>query len=78
MQNLAESINSLPINLQSKVFSYIAELKKTGNKPKKRLTMKWAGGLKEYKDRFTSLELQIDLVSGKLCYNAIMMSNRWN
>lgn len=58
MQDLAESINNLPLSLQKKVFSYIAELKKTGEKKKKKLSLKWAGGLKEYKDQFTSLELQ--------------------
>jgi len=58
MQNLAESINSLPLDLQKKVFAYIDELKKNSNKKRKKLSLKWAGGLKEYKDQFTSLELQ--------------------
>jgi ABC-type phosphate/phosphonate transport system substrate-binding protein len=58
MQSLAESINSLPADLQKKVFEYIDELKKTRKKKKRKLSMKWVGGLREYKDKFTSVELQ--------------------
>ncbi len=58
MQSLAESINRLPIDLQEKVFAYIDELKKNRKKKKRKLSMKWAGGLREYKDQFTSVELQ--------------------
>lgn len=58
MQNLSESIDKLSPDLQQKVFDYIEQL--TGNRKKKRkkLSLNWAGGLKEYKDQFTSLELQ--------------------
>ena len=58
MQSLSESINSLPADLQRKVFAYIEELKKSRKKEKRRLSMTWAGGLSEYKDKFTSVELQ--------------------
>lgn len=58
MQSLSESINSLPDDLQKKVFAYIEELKKSRRKKKRKLSMKWAGGLREYKDKFTSVELQ--------------------
>jgi hypothetical protein len=58
MQNLSESINRLPLDLQKKVFAYIEELKRNRQIKKKKLNLKWAGGLKEYKDRFTSVELQ--------------------
>ena len=59
MQSLAESINSLPLDLQKKVFAYIAQLKRKAiTTKKKKLSFKWAGGLKELKDQFTSLELQ--------------------
>lgn len=57
MQTLSESINNLPAELQQKVFDYIEELKKE-KKTKKKLNLKWAGGLREYKNRFTSVELQ--------------------
>ncbi len=36
MQSLAESINSLPTDLQEKVFAYIDELKKNRKKKKKK------------------------------------------
>ena len=58
MQSLAESINSLPTDLQEKVYAYIEKLKKNRKKKKRKLSMKWAGGLREYKDKFTSVELQ--------------------
>jgi ABC-type phosphate/phosphonate transport system substrate-binding protein len=58
MQNLAETINNLPTDLQEKVFDYIEELEKSRKKKKKKLSLKWAGGLREYKDKFTSVELQ--------------------
>jgi hypothetical protein len=57
MQTLSESINNLPAELQQKVFDYIAELKKE-KKTKKKLNLKWTGGLREYKNKFTSVELQ--------------------
>jgi len=58
MQNLAETINNLPADLQEKVFDYIEELKRSRKKKKKKLSLKWAGGLREYKDKYTSVELQ--------------------
>ncbi|MCK4765436.1 MAG: DUF2281 domain-containing protein [Candidatus Aminicenantes bacterium] len=58
MQNLSQRINSLPAGLQQKVFAYIEELKKEKKNKKKKLSLKWAGGLTEYKDKFTSVELQ--------------------
>ncbi|HLP46357.1 MAG TPA: DUF2281 domain-containing protein [Candidatus Deferrimicrobium sp.] len=58
MQNLSESINNLPADLQRKVFDYIDEITKKRKKKRKKLSLNWAGGLKEYKDQFTSLELQ--------------------
>lgn len=58
MQNLSESIEKLPPDLQRKVFDYIDELTKIRQKKRKKLSLNWAGGLKEYKDHFKSLELQ--------------------
>jgi len=58
MQNLSESIDNLPPDLQQKVFDYIDELTKSKKMKRKKLSLNWAGGLKEYKDQFTSLELQ--------------------
>ena len=58
MQNLSETIDNLPPDIQQKVFDYIDELTKDRKKKRKKLNLNWAGGLKEYKDQFTSLELQ--------------------
>ena len=58
MQSLSESINNLPADLQRKVFDYIDEITKNRKKKRKKFSLNWAGGLKEYKDQFTSLELQ--------------------
>jgi len=58
MQNLSETIDNLPPDIQQKVFEYIDELTKKRKKKRKKLNLNWAGGLKEYKDQFTSLELQ--------------------
>jgi hypothetical protein len=58
MQNLSETIDNLPPGIQQKVFDYIDELTKNRKKKRKKLNLNWEGGLKEYKDQFTSLELQ--------------------
>jgi hypothetical protein len=58
MQRLSQSIDNLPPHLQRKVFDYIDELTKDNSKKRKKLKLNWAGGLKEFKDQFTSLELQ--------------------
>lgn len=58
MQSLSESIDNLPADLQRKVFDYIDEITKHRKKKRKKLSLNWAGGLNEYKDQFTSLELQ--------------------
>jgi len=58
MQTLSESIDNLTPDLQRKFFDYIDELTKNRKKKQKKLSLNWAGGLKEYKDQFISLELQ--------------------
>ena len=58
MQNLSETIDNLPPDIQQKVFDYIDELTKDSKKKRKKLSLNWAGGLKDYKNQFTSLELQ--------------------
>jgi len=58
MQTLSESIDNLTPDLQRKIFDYIDELTKNRKKKQKKLSLNWAGGLKEYKDQFISLELQ--------------------
>ena len=59
MQTLEELIDQLPPELQREVRDF-AEflLEKHRRKPRRRLRLDWAGGLKEYRDQYTSLELQ--------------------
>ena len=57
--NVDEMISKLPPEYQQEVedfveFIFQKHIKKTGRK----FRLDWAGGLKEYKNKFTSLELQ--------------------
>lgn len=57
--NLKELIEKLPPNLQEEVRDYMEFLiEKKLEKAKGRLRLDWAGGLREYRDQYTSLELQ--------------------
>jgi Protein of unknown function (DUF2281) len=65
MKSLIEKINTLPPDLRLKVEEFVdsleqeAELKsKSGNK----LRQDWAGALSNYRDQYTSLELQKETV----------------
>jgi len=59
MQSIKDLIDQLPPDLQQKVQDFIEFLseKKTHRKQKK-LRMTWAGALQDYKEEFTSLQLQ--------------------
>lgn len=59
MSTLNEIINQLPPQLQEEVKEF-AEflLEKRGKKPGRKLRQDWAGALKDYRDQYTSLELQ--------------------
>ena len=59
MQTIDHKIKQLPQNLQREVIDFIDFLlsKKVRRKHKKP-QLKWIGGLKEYRDKFTALELQ--------------------
>ncbi|MCK4613327.1 MAG: DUF2281 domain-containing protein [Thermoplasmata archaeon] len=59
METLEETIRQLPLELKQEAMDFIQFLlnkydKKKGGK----LSLDWAGGLREYRDQFTSLELQ--------------------
>lgn len=59
MKNLEEIIKELPPDLQEEVKDFAKYLLETKTNPKrKKLTLTWAGGLREFRDKFTSLELQ--------------------
>jgi hypothetical protein len=59
MENIDNKLKQLPQNLQNEVIDFIDFLlsKKTHKKHKKP-HLHWIGGLKEYRDKFTALELQ--------------------
>jgi hypothetical protein len=59
MKTLEELIRKLPPELQQEVYDFALFLLETKAHPKHRkLRMTWAGGLREFRDQFTSLELQ--------------------
>jgi len=61
MESLEEKIKSLPPELRQEVMDFIEfqmqRVQKRG-KGKRKFTLSWAGALKDYRDKFTSLELQ--------------------
>jgi hypothetical protein len=59
MQNIAEKIRELPPELQREVEDFVNFLmEKKGAKHGRKLRQDWAGMLKEYRNQYTSLELQ--------------------
>jgi len=57
--SLDELVSDLPPELQDEVREFIRRLLDREVRPKaNRLLMSWAGGLREYRDQYTSLELQ--------------------
>jgi hypothetical protein len=56
---IEEKIKQLPPELHQEVEDYIDFLLQRGKKKTgKKLKLDWIGGLKEYRDKYTSLELQ--------------------
>ena len=59
MATLKELIERLPPELQQEVRDFVEFLlAKRSRKRGRRLRQDWAGALKEYRDRYTALELQ--------------------
>ena len=59
MKTLEELIKELPPELRQEVHDFASFLLERKGQPKqKKLRMTWAGGLREFRDQFTSLELQ--------------------
>jgi len=59
MSSLKENIEKLPPDLQEEVKDFIDFLlEKKMHRKQKKLRLSWAGALREYRDQFTSLELQ--------------------
>ena len=61
--NIVEKFNQLPPDLQEKAIKFIDSLlAKKELRRKKKLKLDWVGGLKEYRDQYTALELQKEAV----------------
>jgi len=59
MKSLEELMKELPPHLQEEVRDFAQFLVDTKVRPKRKyLRRDWAGGLREYRDQFTSLQLQ--------------------
>jgi len=59
METVGIKIKQLPQHLQQEVEDFVDFLlEKKATQIKKRATLNWAGGLKEFKDQFTAIELQ--------------------
>jgi hypothetical protein len=58
-KSLEELVRELPEDLQQEVRSFIEDLLEQRSPAKPvRLRLEWAGALREYRDRFTSVDLQ--------------------
>ena len=59
MTMLKELVEQLPLDLQEEVRDFVEFLlKKETRRSKRRLELNWAGALRNYRDKYTSLELQ--------------------
>jgi len=59
MKSIDERIKNLPPALKKEVEEFVNSLlKKRGKKKGKKLRQDWAGALRDYRDQYTSLELQ--------------------
>jgi Protein of unknown function (DUF2281) len=59
MKTFEELMQELPPELRREVHDFARFLFETRTRPKhKRLGLSWAGGLEEFRDKYTSLELQ--------------------
>ena len=58
-KSLEELVQELPSDYREEVKNFVLSLlEKQGKKEGKKLRQDWAGALKEYRDQYTSLELQ--------------------
>ncbi|MEW6003138.1 MAG: DUF2281 domain-containing protein, partial [Nitrospirota bacterium] len=59
MKTFEELIKELPPDLQKEVYDFAKFLLESKVRPRqKKLRMTWAGALREFRDKFTSIELQ--------------------
>jgi hypothetical protein len=58
-RSLEEIVRDLPPDSQAKVRQFVKLLQETDNgKTNKKLEQNWAGALSDYRDQYTSLDLQ--------------------
>jgi len=59
MKDVEEVIRKLPPDLQQEVLDFAEFItQRRQDRKQKKLRMSWAGGLREFRDNFTSLDLQ--------------------
>jgi len=59
METIEKKISKLPSELQREVFDFIDFLiEKKSSKKRKKPTLKWMGGLKEFNQEYSALNLQ--------------------
>lgn len=59
MESIDEVVQQLPLELRQEALDFIHFLlEKNGKRTSKKLTLSWAGGLREFKDEYTSMDLQ--------------------
>jgi hypothetical protein len=59
MKSIEDKIRELPPELQQEVEDFVEFLlERRTRKPARKLRQDWAGALRDYRDQFTSLELQ--------------------
>ncbi len=59
METVEELINELPPDMKREVYDFARFLLESRAHPRqKKMRLTWAGALREYRDKFTSLELQ--------------------
>ena len=58
-RSLDELVRDLPPESQAKVRQFVESLQETTNgQPPRKLEQNWAGALSEYREKYTSIELQ--------------------
>ena len=58
-KSLEELIKELPPDLQEEVMDFANfVLERRANRPRRKPRFDWAGGLKDFRDKYTSVELQ--------------------
>ena len=58
METLEQKIKHLPPDIYQEATDFINFLLRKRSKTRKKLRLNWAGAIKEYRDKFTSVELQ--------------------